>query len=106
MEVYSDYLLNEYPENGDSDYMFVNIWAGQVGKPITYSTVDELLAQVEKKTGIKANPHSYYRANRHCWNMAHVQEQLGHTSVQTTINTYTHLTDNDLKRDYPKYSEE
>lgn len=59
MEVYSDYLLNEYPENGDSDYMFVNIWAGQVGKPITYSTVDELLAQLEKKTGIKANPHLY-----------------------------------------------
>lgn len=109
--LYSDYLLNEYPEDVDSDYVFVNIWSGQVGKPITYSTVNELFGQLEKKTGIKANPHLFRHTHateliRQGWDMAHVQKRLGHASVQTTINTYTHLTDDDLKRAYHQYLEQ
>ena len=111
MALYSDYLINEYPEDVDSDYVFVNIWEGQVGKPITYSTVNELFNQLEKKTGIKANPHLFRHTHateliRQGWDMAHVQKRLGHASVQTTINTYAHLTDDDLKRAYHQYLEQ
>ena len=35
--------------------------------------------------------------------MAHVQKRLGHADVQTTINTYVHLTDADLSEEYQKY---
>jgi len=48
MELYSDYLLNEYPENMDCDYVFVNIWEEKVGLQITYSSVNELFRQLEK----------------------------------------------------------
>lgn len=111
MELYSNYLLNEYPEDVDSDYVFVNIWEGQVGLPITYSTVNELFRQLEKKTGIKANPHLFCHTHateliRQGWDLAHVQKRLGHASVQTTINTYAHLTDDDLKRAYHQYLEQ
>jgi len=34
--------------------------------------------------------------------MAHVQK-LGHANIQTTINTYVHLTDDDLQQEYQKY---
>ncbi len=111
MELYSNYLLSEYPEDVDSDYVFVNIWSGEIGKPITYSTVNELFRCLEKKTSIKANPHLFRHTHateliRQGWDMAHVQKRLGHASVQTTINTYAHLTDNDLKRAYHQYLEQ
>jgi len=32
--------------------------------------------------------------------MAHVQKLLGHANIQTTINTYVHLTDDDLQQEY------
>lgn len=110
MELYSEYLLNEYPEDVDSDYVFVNIWEGKVGLPITYSTVNEVFCQLEKKTNIKVNPHLFRHTHateliRQGWDMAHVQKRLGHASVQTTINTYAHLTDDDLKRAYHQYLE-
>lgn len=111
MELYSNYLLNEYPEDVDSDYVFVNVWSGEIGKPIIYSTVNELFRQLEKKTGIKATPHLFRHTHateliRQGWDMAHVQKRLGHASVQTTINTYAHLTDDDLKRAYHQYLEQ
>lgn len=111
MALYSDYLINEYPEDVDSDYVFLNIWEGQVGLPITYSTVNELFRQLERKTGIKATPHLFRHTHateliRTGWNVAHVQKRLGHASVQTTINTYAHLTDDDLKRAYHQYLEQ
>jgi len=34
-----------------------------------------------------------------------VQERLGHASVVTTMQTYTHLTDEDRKRAYESYIE-
>ena len=37
------------------------------------------------------------------WGMAHVQQRLGHRNIQTTINTYVHLSNDDLKEKYKAY---
>ncbi len=111
MTLYSDYLIDEYPEDVASDYVFVNIWDGQIGSPMTYSAVANLFNRLKKKTGIDARPHLFRHTHatdliRDGWDMAHVQKRLGHASVQTTINTYTHLTDEDLKKAYQQYLEQ
>ncbi|BAY14174.1 tyrosine-type recombinase/integrase [Calothrix sp. NIES-2098] len=108
MTLYSDYLIYEYPEDLESDYVFINIWEGETGNALTYSSVAALFRRLEKKTGIKTSPHIFRHTHateliRQGWDMAHVQKRLGHASVQTTINTYTHLTDNDLKEAYQEY---
>lgn len=59
MTLYSNYLIEEYPLDVDSDYVFVNIWSGQVGSPMTYSAITSLFRQLEKKTGIDARPHLF-----------------------------------------------
>lgn len=110
LRLYSDYLIDEYPEEIDSDYVFVNIWshAAEVGTPMTYSTVDNLFRRLHKKTGIKASPHLFRHTHateliRAAWDMSYVQKRLGHADIQTTINTYVHLLDDDLKEAYKKY---
>ena len=110
MQLYSDYLIEEYPEDIDSDYVFVNIWGRRAEPvtPMTYSAVDDLFRRLYKKTGIKATPHLFRHTHataliRAGWNMAYVQKRLGHSDIQTTINTYTHLLDDDLKEAYKEY---
>jgi integrase/recombinase XerD len=109
MRMYSTYLVNEYPK-ADSDYVFVNCWKEPLGEPMSKSNVDNLFTRLANKTGVKAHPHllrhthatELIRAN---WDMAHVQKRLGHSDIQTTVNTYVHLTDDDLAQKYQEYLE-
>lgn len=110
MALYSEYLLREYPEDLDSDYVFINIWDGKVGHPMNQRLVNRLFERLGKKTGIKAHPHMLRHTHatellRSGWDAAYVQRRLGHADPQTTINTYIHLSDEDLKLAYQEYLE-
>ena len=109
MRLYGRYIVDEYPDV-DSDYVFVNIWKGEVGFPMRYSTVRGLFKSLKKKTGIDAYAHLLRHTHatqliRSGMDMSYVQKRLGHSDIQTTINTYVHLTDDDMKQAYQKYLE-
>ena len=111
MQWYSAYLIDEYPQDIDCDFVFVVIKAlvkGELGRPLAYKTVDSLFRRLSKKTGMKVNPHLLRHSHateliRAGWDMSRVQKRLGHTDIQTTINTYVHLKDDDLKEAYKEY---
>jgi integrase/recombinase XerD len=111
MQSYCAYLIDEYPEDIDCDFVFVVIKVlckGKVGNPLSYKTVDSLFRRLTKKLGIKVTPHLLRHTHateliRAGWDMAHVQQRLGHTDIQTTINTYVHLNDEDLFQAYQDY---
>lgn len=110
MNLYTQYFLNEYPEDIDSDYVFINIWNGRLGKPLNYSAVNSLFKALTKRTKIQVTPHMFRHTHateliRDGWNMSYVQKRLGHCSVQTTIDTYAHLDNDDLKQAYKEYEE-
>ena len=110
MQFFSDYLVDEYPEDIDSDYVFISIWSHKVkpGTPLTYSAVDSLFRRLRKKTDIYVTPHLLRHTHatnliRGGWDMSYVQKRLGHSNIQTTMNTYVHLTNEDLSEEYNKY---
>lgn len=111
MQWYSAYLIEEYPEDIDCDFVFVVIKAplrGKVGTALTYKTVNSLFRRLSQKTGLSVNPHLLRHTHgteliKSGWDMAHVQKRLGHADIQTTINTYVHLTNDDLISEYQKY---
>lgn len=111
MGLYTEYVLEELLEVlGDSpgDYVFVNLWDGVKGNPMTYSNVMDLFRRLNKKTGIAINPHMFRHTHateliREGMGMAYVQKRLGHQSIQTTINTYVHTTNETMKHEYQKY---
>ena len=107
MQLYCDYYLKECG-NIDSDYVFVTLWKGEIGKPISYNTVMTLFQRLSKKLGVRITPHMFRHTHaseliRAGWGMAYVQKRLGHQDIQTTVNIYTHLTDQDLKEKYQEY---
>ena len=102
MRLYADYLNREYLAI-DCDYVFVNLWGGQVGRPLCYRAVYDLVVRLRHATGIDFSPHSF-RHTYATWllrrgaGVESVKELLGHASVATTIDTYGHLTVEDARR--------
>jgi integrase/recombinase XerD len=45
---YSDYMHLEYGEL-DSDYVFVNLWGGQVGRAMSYANVNEIVSRTRTR---------------------------------------------------------
>jgi len=110
MELYADYLVHEYQET-THDYVFVNWWSGRIGAPMTYSTVIDLFRKLSTRAGIHATPHMFRHTHatdllRAGWDPAYVQRRLGHAQIQTTVNTYAHLSNGDLGKMFARYQKE
>jgi site-specific recombinase XerD len=106
LRLYADYLHEEYGAL-DSDYVFVTLWSNPRGRPMTYAAVSDLFRRLGRRTGIAVTPHMF----RHTYatkllragvKAETVQKLLGHASVSTTIDTYSHLTVEDVRRELRK----
>jgi integrase/recombinase XerD len=102
IRLYSDYLHTEYGDL-DSDYVFVNLWADPVGAPLSYRSVYDLVLRLRTRTGIAFSPHVF----RHTYAtgllrrgvaVEVVSKLLGHASISTTGDTYSHLSIEDARR--------
>jgi len=85
--------------------VFVNCWDGEIGQPLEYGATNGLFKRLAKKTG-KASPH--LMRHSHATELIRLDgiwrpKAVRHANIQTTINTYVHLTDDDLQQEYQKY---
>lgn len=113
MGLYTEYIEKEFMEVlGDdfSDYVFVNLWDGRIGTPMSYNAVMDLFRRLKRKTGIAIPVHPHMLRHTHAteliqsgMEMACVQKRLNHASIQTTMDTYVHLTNEDMKLAYQEY---
>jgi len=56
VRLYSEYMHVEYGSI-DSDYVFVNLFAGRVGAAMTYPAVHQLIGRIAARTGIGFTAH-------------------------------------------------
>jgi len=105
MQLYTHYL-RDYPDLvNDNEYVFINI---QNKEPLCYSAIRKLFNRLTQKTGFHIKPHMLRHTHateliRHGWDPALVQKRLGHANVQTTIDTYTHINQQDMKEAFQLY---
>lgn len=102
VRLYSDYLHEEYGPL-DCDYVAVNLWAEPVGRPMSYPSVDRLVRRLRARTGIEFTPHEFRHSYatdllRRGVAVEVVQHLLGHASISTTVDTYSHLGMEDARR--------
>jgi len=98
---YSDYMHEEYGDL-DSDYVFVNLWAGRIGAPMTASTVADLVRRTRARVGFDFTPHMLRHtyvtlAMRGKVPLEVVSRLVTHASVETTSGTYLHASVEDLR---------
>ncbi len=96
LKIYNDYLVYEYPASAESGYVFVNIWEGGVGMPMNPNVLNTMFYRLSKKTGIKVYPHLFRhsfatRLLQAKYPVDRVKYLLGHTTVQTTLDVYSHV---------------
>ena len=103
IRLYADYLHGEYGDL-DSDYVFVNLWSGPIGYPLTYASVYDLVCRIRERTGIsvRAAYLSAYVRDRvvaaRGGGRGGGQHYLGHASIATTSDAYAHLKVEDARR--------
>ena len=107
MHLYAEYLIKEC-QDVTNDYVFIQTRGIHVGKPLNYPAVRDLFNRLSKKIGVRVTPHMLRHTHatallRDGWDCTYIQKRLGHASVQTTLNTYTHLNNEDLKQAFKKY---
>lgn len=101
VRLYSEYMHVEYGEL-DSDYVFVNLWGGRRGIPMSYPTVDKLVARIRARTGVEFTAHMLRHTHatdliRRGVPIEVVARLLTHRSSTTTSQTYIHLTAGDIR---------
>jgi len=101
VELYLLYMEHEYGLL-DSDYVFVNLWGGEIGAPMKYSAVDKLVSRTERRVGFAFTPHDLRHTfvtmlRRHRVPLEVVSKLVTHSSITTTADTYSHLDAVDLR---------
>ena len=100
IRLWSDYMHEEYGDL-DADHVFVNLWEGRIGRPLTYATVDKLIARTRRRVGFHFTAHQFRHTYATLAYRGGVQlEVIGtllthRSSASTTV--YTHLTAEDLR---------
>lgn len=107
MQLYSLYVIKEL-ENIESAYVFIQLRKQHKNEPLKYYAVADLFSRLSKKTGIYITPHMFRHTHatellKNGWDYAKIQKRLGHSSIQTTINIYAHLSNEDLKQAFIEY---
>jgi integrase/recombinase XerD len=101
VRLYSEYMHAEYRDI-DSDYVFVNLFAGPVGQPLCYRTVHQLIGRIAERSGIAFTAHML--RHTHATEMIRsgvpievVARLLTHRSSTTTSQTCIHLDAADVR---------
>jgi site-specific recombinase XerD len=101
-ELYAAYLLDELPAVGvDSDYLFVNLSRRPVGKPLSYSNAQQLVARIGASVGIEGlHPHALRHTHATAlakagWTAPEIAARLGQ-SHSSSADVYIHLAGDDL----------
>lgn len=108
LDLYDDYCFYLECTSGiSSNYIFVKIRGAQIGTPLDKPSVYSLFRRIKRKTGIDVHPHLfrstygsilYGKTN----DIEFVREALGHASVQTTIDAYIEMNDEEVLTQWNK----
>ncbi len=100
VRLHSEYLHEEYGSI-DSDYLFVNLWEGDIGAAMTYPTAHDLVLRTRSKVGFYFSFHMLRHtfatvARRGGVSLDALSRLLTHRSP-TSVEFYLHATVDDLR---------
>lgn len=110
VQLYCEYLKYEYIGN-KNEYIFVNLKGDNKGKAMRPITVQKLFYRLSKECSIEVTPHKLRHSHATelievgGWDPIDVKDRLRHRQIQTTLNTYIHLSDKYKKEKFKEFEE-
>lgn len=104
MRLYGEYI-STLEQAKLTEYVFINL---ATYEPMQYATVKRLFENLSKKCNFYVRPHMLRHSHasgllKSGWEMALIQKRLGHASIQTTIDTYTHIDTQQMKKAFKQF---
>jgi integrase/recombinase XerD len=109
VHLYDDYRFERAERLGgvdDCPHVFVNLFAGTIGAPMTYDTVRELFGRIGERLDTRVTPHMLRHTRATVWlhgyddgdpvSVDDVRELLGHASIAST-SAYLHPNRDNLR---------
>ena len=106
MNLFDDYMYDILDNlEIDTNFVLVKLKGKHVGNPMDYQDVSALMKRLKIKTGIDIHAHlfrhthasMYYKQTK---DIKQVQERLGHSQIQTTMNLYIHPSEEDIRKSW------
>jgi integrase/recombinase XerD len=110
MQCYVQYVTTELTESANQHYVFIALKGPHKGQPLRYTAIQNLFKRFSRVPERKITPHMLRHTHAteliHAgWNMSLIQKRLGHKSIQTTVNTYIHINNEEMKAAFKRYEE-
>jgi site-specific recombinase XerD len=105
MNVFQDYLIEHH--DVDTNFVFINLSGSNKGEPLQYRAAFDVVERIRRKTKIDFTPHML----RHTFatelhergvEVSVIQKLLGHSQIQTTLQTYVHPSDKTIRTEWEK----
>jgi integrase len=107
MNLFQDYICEVHSDDIDTNFVFINLQGKNKGYPLKDWAVRSLVKRIKKKINIDFTPHMLrhtYATELYDNNVdtVAIQKLLGHAQVQTTIQTYIHPSDKNIRYEWEK----
>jgi len=108
MNMFLDYVAQYHTDDVDTNHCFIKLSGLNKYEPLEYQDITSLFKRLQHKTGIQwLHPHilrhsSLDSLRRAGWEPEKVQKRAGHAQVQTTMNVYFHVADEELHDQWVK----
>jgi integrase/recombinase XerD len=106
INLYSSYILKYHTEEVDTNFIFIKLHGEAKNEPMSYTTVNGVFKNLKKKTGIDVTPHMFRHTSlTELWRTGEMRpetlkERAGHKHIQTTLNMYVQINEEDVRKDW------
>lgn len=105
MNDFMNYISDIHDDDVNTNFVFIKLTGVNKYKPMEYQDVVSLFNKLKKKTNMDVNPHmlrhsSLTELKRLGWEAEYLRIRAGHKNIQTTLQMYIHLSDEDLRKEW------
>lgn len=110
IDLFSECVCMFHDAEVKTNHVFVKLNGEHKGAAMDYRDVDNVFRVLRKKTGIYITPHMFRHTSLSLlhaagWEAELLKERAGHKNIYTTLNTYVHLSDEEVSEEFRRVSE-
>lgn len=105
--MFMEYINIYHTDEVETNHLFIKISGKNKNTALDYTDVNNIFRRLTKKTGVYVTPHMY----RHTsltklrlagWQTEYLKIRAGHKNIYTTLNTYVHISDEEISKEFNK----
>lgn len=107
MDLFTRYICEFHGCDVGTNHVFMKLRGRRAGSPMDYTDVDNLFRMLRGRTGIGITPHVFRHTSLSLlyaggWAPELLRIRAGHKNIYTTLNTYIHPTEDELRAEFRK----